>query len=89
MNQNARVEHMPDRIERGRNVRDGYQRGWGLQFDKLADRIAKEPLFGQAYQLAHGRTIVATYIFLDAWSHRTSSSSDRIGAVAQFSWLGA
>ena len=54
-----RVEHMPDRVERGRNVRDGYRRGWGLQFNKLADRVAKEPLFAQAYQTARGRTIVA------------------------------
>jgi predicted O-methyltransferase YrrM len=67
MNENARVEHMPDRIERGRNVRDGYQRGWGLQFDKLADRIAKEPLFGRAYQLAQGRTVVAPYNLINLY----------------------
>jgi predicted O-methyltransferase YrrM len=67
MDQNMRVEHMPDRIERGRNVRDGYLRGWGLQFDGLADRIAKEPLFAQAYQAARGRTIVAPLNLLNLY----------------------
>ena len=66
-NQNMRVEHMPDRIERGRKVRDGYWRGFGLQFDKLADRITKEPLFVQAYKVARDRTIVTPYNLMNLY----------------------
>src|SRR5262245_61708891 len=65
--QNMRVENMPDRIERDRNVREGYQRGWGMQFNKLAEQIVKEPLFVQAFQLAKGRTIVGSYNLMNLY----------------------
>lgn len=65
--QNMRVENMPDRIERGRNVREGYQRGWGMQFNKLGEQITKEPLFAQAYQLAKDRTIVSPHNLMNLY----------------------
>jgi hypothetical protein len=32
-------------IRAGRNVREGYQRGWGLQYGGLAEKITAEPLY--------------------------------------------
>ena len=44
---------------RGRNVYEGYQRGWGLQHGKLADRIRADRLFSEAAVLATRRSIVS------------------------------
>ena len=43
----------------GRNPYEGYQRGWGLQFGDLRERVLKDPLYQRANQLAHGRSVVA------------------------------
>jgi len=45
-------------LRKGRNVYEGYQRGWGLQFGKLRDAVASDPLYQEAVGLAVGRTIV-------------------------------
>jgi predicted O-methyltransferase YrrM len=37
-----------DGISRGRVVREGYQRGWGLQFGDLKQKILDDPLYQQA-----------------------------------------
>lgn len=42
----------------GRDVRAGYERGWGLQYGDLGEQIAKDPKYAQAFSLAHSRTIV-------------------------------
>jgi len=47
-------------IRLGRNVYEGYQRGWGLQFDNsVGGKILNDPLFKEARLLAGSRTIVA------------------------------
>lgn len=44
---------------KGRNVHEGYQRGWGLQFSDLREKILADPLYREALKLAEGRTIMA------------------------------
>ncbi len=45
-------------IRKGRNVYEGYQRGKGLQFTNLREKILADPLFKEAYAVARDRTIV-------------------------------
>jgi hypothetical protein len=45
----------------GRNLKDGYTRGCGLQFGNIVDLCAADPLFAHAYGLTHGRTAVTDY----------------------------
>ena len=51
--------NMPDRVERGRNAYEGYQRGWGLQFGQLFEALKKDEIFLRAGRLAQSRSIVA------------------------------
>jgi macrocin-O-methyltransferase TylF-like protien len=44
---------------RGRNVRAGYQRGWGLQFGDLVGQVHQDPLYNRAMKLARNRTVVS------------------------------
>jgi hypothetical protein len=44
---------------RGRNVRAGYQRGWGLQFGGLREQVLKDELYRHAFDRAQSRTMVA------------------------------
>jgi predicted O-methyltransferase YrrM len=46
---------------RGRNVRAGYQRGWGLQFGDLHGQILKDDLYQHALERAKGRTVVSEW----------------------------
>jgi len=43
----------------GRSVRDGYVRGWGLEFGDLAARVGADPLYREAAALASNRTLVS------------------------------
>jgi predicted O-methyltransferase YrrM len=43
----------------GRSVRDGYTRGWGIQFGKLRDDVRSDPLYQKASKLARGRSVVS------------------------------
>lgn len=43
----------------GRSVRDGYARGWGLQFGDLRTKVSKDKLFQEANAIASGRTVVS------------------------------
>jgi predicted O-methyltransferase YrrM len=43
-------------LRSGRSVRDGYARGWGLEFGDLAERIAADPLYREALELSAGRS---------------------------------
>ena len=46
-------------IRKGRNVYEGYQRGWGLQFGGLKEKILKDSLYHEAFSLARDRTIMS------------------------------
>lgn len=46
-------------LRKGRNVYEGYQRGWGLQFNDLKQKVLEDPLYQDAMALATGRTIMA------------------------------
>jgi hypothetical protein len=43
----------------GRNVREGYERGWGLQFGTLKQEILAESLFQEAWHAAGDRTVMS------------------------------
>jgi predicted O-methyltransferase YrrM len=43
---------VPDGVVLGRVPKEGYQRGWGLQFSDLAERVQREPLFQHASSAA-------------------------------------
>ena len=53
------LEGMIDGIRQGRNVYEGYQRGWGIQFGDLKNKILNDPLFQEAYEIAKDRTIMS------------------------------
>lgn len=44
-------------IRFGRNVSEGYQRGWGLQFGDLKEKILADPLYQEALAVARDRTL--------------------------------
>lgn len=46
-------------IRQGRNVYEGYQRGWGLQFGGLKEKILADPLYQGAFEAARDRTIMS------------------------------
>lgn len=46
-------------IRHGRNVYEGYQRGWGLQFGGLREKILKDSLYKEAFAVARDRTIMS------------------------------
>jgi predicted O-methyltransferase YrrM len=48
-------------IRKGRNVYEGYQRGWGLQFGQLRQKVLEDPLYNEALSLVKQRTILAEY----------------------------
>lgn len=48
-------------IRQGRNVYEGYQRGWGLQFANLREKVLEDSLYREALKLAKGRTILAEF----------------------------
>ncbi|MDR2507454.1 MAG: hypothetical protein LBD67_05595 [Candidatus Accumulibacter sp.] len=45
-------------IRKGRNCHEGYQRGWGLQFGGLREKILRDPLYFEAFCVSHDRTIM-------------------------------
>jgi predicted O-methyltransferase YrrM len=52
------ISSPPQGIIRGRSVHDGYVRGWGLQFDGLADRVRADGHFAECSRLAAGRAVL-------------------------------
>ena len=48
----AALEALPDKFVEGRNLREGYLRGLGLQFGNLAQFCSKDPIFVEAYSKA-------------------------------------
>ncbi len=57
-NHGPRIGNMPGAPLNGRNLKEGYTRGCGLQFGNIADLCAADPLFAHAYALTKGRTAV-------------------------------
>jgi hypothetical protein len=53
------LKGMTKGIRRGRNIYEGYQRGWGLQFGGLKEKVLKDPLYNEAFSLAKDRTIMS------------------------------
>ena len=46
-------------VRQGRNVYGGYQRGWGLQFDGVREKVLADPLYQEAFAVAEDRTIMS------------------------------
>jgi len=46
-------------LRKGRSIRDGYARGWGLEFGNIRNSILDDPIYQSAAALAEGRTIQA------------------------------
>jgi len=46
-------------IRQGRNVYEGYQRGWGLQFGGLKEKVLSDTLYKEAFAVAKDRTIMS------------------------------
>jgi predicted O-methyltransferase YrrM len=44
------VQNIVNGIYRGRVVKEGYQRGWGLQYGNLRDMVLKDPLYIHAME---------------------------------------
>jgi Macrocin-O-methyltransferase (TylF) len=59
------IEYLPELqgltkgIRHGRNVYEGYQRGWGIQFGGLKEKILRDPLYKEAFNVARDRTIMS------------------------------
>ena len=53
------IDGMAMGLRHGRNVDQGTQRGWGLQYGNLRQAVLKDPLYQEALAVAAGRTIVA------------------------------
>lgn len=46
-------------FRKGRNVFEGYQRGWGLQYGDLRKNVLDDPLYQEAFAVASDRTIMS------------------------------
>ncbi len=46
-------------IRKGRNVYEGYQRGWGLQFGGLREKVLDDPLYREALAAAGSRSVMS------------------------------
>lgn len=61
MNDNALTNYLPPvlgvaaGVSRGRVVREGYQRGWGLQYGGLRAKVLADPIYARAVARAEGR----------------------------------
>lgn len=51
------IKGIRDEVRRGRNVYAGYQRGWGLQFGQLRERVLRDPLYRESVKLTAGRSV--------------------------------
>lgn len=54
-----KLKGMSKEIRQGRNVYEGYQRGWGLQFGGLREKVLGDPLYKEAFAVAKDRTIMS------------------------------
>ena len=51
------IADVPQGLRNGRSIHDGYARGWGLEFGDLRLKIADDPVYRAAAQLAEGRSV--------------------------------
>jgi hypothetical protein len=54
-----RIAAMPDKIRNGRNMREGYMRGCGLQFGNVRALCESDPLYRRAFDFAKARTMIS------------------------------
>lgn len=47
-----------DSVSNGRNVTAGYARGWGLEYGRLGETIARDPVYRESLQMARPRSLV-------------------------------
>jgi predicted O-methyltransferase YrrM len=52
------MKEIASALRHGRSVRDGYARGWGLEFGDLAAKVKADPIYGDAVRLTEGRSFV-------------------------------
>ncbi|MBI2994955.1 MAG: class I SAM-dependent methyltransferase [Gammaproteobacteria bacterium] len=45
-------------VRKGRNVYEGYQRGWGIEFGPLREKVRNDPLYAAAMAVSQARTIL-------------------------------
>ena len=53
------VAWVDQRMRKGRSPRDGYVRGWGLQFGELRQKVREDPLYREAVALTAGRSVLS------------------------------
>jgi hypothetical protein len=53
------LKGMTTGIRHGRNVYEGYQRGWGLQFGGLREKVLADTVYKEAFAVARDRTIMS------------------------------
>jgi predicted O-methyltransferase YrrM len=46
-------------LRKGRSAKDGYARGWGLEYGGMREEVLADPVYKEALSLASGRTIQA------------------------------
>jgi predicted O-methyltransferase YrrM len=59
MNYLPEIPGIPEGLRAGRSPRDGYARGWGLEFGGLAAQVRADPLYQEAASLIAGRSYVS------------------------------
>jgi hypothetical protein len=64
-NHGKRISAMPDNALGGRNLKDGYVRGCGIQFGNMADLCAADPLFAHARGLTRDRASITEHNLLN------------------------
>ena len=52
--------HLENKVFKGRNPYEGYQRGFGLFHGDLKERILEDPLYVEASTLANGLTLISS-----------------------------
>src|SRR6202162_5254499 len=53
------IDWVEEGARKGRVPRDGYVRGWGIQFGELRAKVRSDPLYRAALALAEGRSMMA------------------------------
>lgn len=70
----------PPAITGGRSIREGYQRGWSLQFGKVAEQVEADPLFhaaqeAGAWSLVSREKRLNLYLLLTCFLDKLSSQN--------------
>lgn len=54
-----RMKSAASQFRKGRNITDGYTRGWGLQFGDLRQKVREDKLYQEAARFASGRSVIS------------------------------